>query len=188
MYLFLIAELQPIIPSENFQVTDTTDESIKSMNQPADSSQLVQTNHSELNNSTESLITKHSDEVSLPSPTSELPAPEKLLSIPEPCADLSSDLLLDTTTPAKVMSATDENGTGVTTGQKRSFTESTLTADSLHTAESSGQNRMGKTADSIPDDEDLLSSILGTLSCRISSLDSFLNWFCRSNFHICLVS
>uniref|UniRef100_A0A7N0TAV7 Rad21/Rec8-like protein C-terminal eukaryotic domain-containing protein n=1 Tax=Kalanchoe fedtschenkoi TaxID=63787 RepID=A0A7N0TAV7_KALFE len=148
-----------ILPG-NSEVINTADaESVDDVNQPADPWQQVQANHSGLNEKTESSITKHGNEVSFHPPLSEVPAPEKLLSMPEGHSKLPTDVLPDTT-PEKTLLADDEDGTGVITGQKRSFTESTLTADSLHTAESCGKDRLKKTVESIPDDEDLLSSIL----------------------------
>ncbi|CAM8894565.1 unnamed protein product [Rhodiola kirilowii] len=147
-----------VTSSGNFQAPDTI-ESVDGMNQSADTGQPVQANHSEIHEKAESSITKHTNEVSMSFPMPELPAREKLLSAPEVHAELPSNLLSDTT-PEKVMSTIDEDGAGVITGQKRSFTESTLTVDSLHTAESSGKDRLKKSAESIPDDEDLLSSIL----------------------------
>ncbi|CAM8888597.1 unnamed protein product [Rhodiola kirilowii] len=146
------------VQADSMKAPDTI-ESVDGMNQSADTGQPVQANHSEIHEKAESSITKHTNEVSMSFPMPELPAREKLLSAPEVHAELPSNLLSDTT-PEKVMSTIDEDGAGVITGQKRSFTESTLTVDSLHTAESSGKDRLKKSAESIPDDEDLLSSIL----------------------------
>ena len=54
--------------------------------------------------------------------------------------------------------ATDEN---LVSGRKRSFTESTLTVQSFNSIESYGGAQSKGTVESIPDDNDLLSSILG---------------------------
>ncbi|CAM8922975.1 unnamed protein product [Rhodiola kirilowii] len=144
----------------NFQDTDTTTELADEMNQSADTFQQVQEKPSRSNEKTECSVTKHGDEISSsPPPMAELPAPEKLLSVPEQHTELPTDFLPNTT-PEEVLSVISKDGAGVTTGQKRSFTESTPTMDSLHTAESSGKDGLRKTAESIPNDEDLLSSIL----------------------------
>uniref|UniRef100_A0A7N0RBK3 Uncharacterized protein n=1 Tax=Kalanchoe fedtschenkoi TaxID=63787 RepID=A0A7N0RBK3_KALFE len=138
-----VPEPQPtVILSRNFQVSDTI-ELVDEINQSAETCQQVQPNHSELNERTES----------------SMPTPEKLLSVPEGHAKLPTDLLSETT-PKKAPSTVDEDGTEVITGQKRSFTESILTVDSLHNGQSDVKDRLKKTAESVPDDEDLLSSIL----------------------------
>ncbi|KAK6156441.1 hypothetical protein DH2020_010689 [Rehmannia glutinosa] len=77
------------------------------------------------------------DEIVNNSKESELAAPEKLLSVPEGYMDVHRDMLVE-----------------------RSFTESTLTEHSLNSVESSRQVRVKRTIRSVPDDDDLLSSIL----------------------------
>ena len=82
---------------------------------------------------------------------SDLPAPEKLLFVSEGLASKPNDLLVESTP------SVGEGGDGIklTSGRKRSFTESTLTSDSYC------MTKLKRTAESIPDDDDLLSSILG---------------------------
>ncbi|XP_073032654.1 sister chromatid cohesion 1 protein 4-like [Primulina eburnea] len=91
---------------------------------------------------------------------SQIPAPEKLLSVPDGCADLHTNMLEEVL--PKDFEGLDEGDAGskTLTGKKRCFTESTLTEQSLNSAESSRLVRVKRTAESIPDDDDLLSSIL----------------------------
>lgn len=94
----------------------------------------------------------------------ELPAPEKLLSVVECHADQHKDMLVDGT--PGVFAGFDEGDAGskIVSGKKRSFTESTLTEQSLNSVESSRLVRFKRTVESVPDDDDLLSSILGILN------------------------
>ncbi|KAM7280060.1 hypothetical protein ACFE04_007194 [Oxalis oulophora] len=93
---------------------------------------------------------------------SDLPAPERLLSVPEDLHGKAGGLAL---TPEK--EAALEGGDAFTiaselvSGRKRSFTESTITVESINSVETFGGTRFKRTAESIPDDDDLLSSILG---------------------------
>ncbi|XP_062105135.1 sister chromatid cohesion 1 protein 4 [Humulus lupulus] len=86
----------------------------------------------------------------------DLPAPEKLLSFTDGFTSKPNDLLMESTPRV------DESGAGIkiTTGKKRSFTESTLTVHSLNSSDSFNMTRLNRTTESIPDDNDLLSSIL----------------------------
>ncbi|XP_057463446.1 sister chromatid cohesion 1 protein 4-like isoform X2 [Actinidia eriantha] len=96
------------------------------------------------------------------SENSELPAPEKLLSVPEGQSDLRDNLLV-ASTPGKtflVSGDISDSVTNIISGKKRSFTESTLTVQSLNSVESLGVVRSKRTKESVPDDDDLLSSIL----------------------------
>ncbi|KAI3459095.1 hypothetical protein Pfo_015758 [Paulownia fortunei] len=91
---------------------------------------------------------------------SELPAPEKLLSVPEGHMDLHKDMLVEVS-PGDFEGFDDgDAGSKTAAGRKRSFTESTLTEQSLNSVESSRQVRVKRTTGSVPDDDDLLSSIL----------------------------
>ncbi|KAK8568845.1 hypothetical protein V6N12_007382 [Hibiscus sabdariffa] len=93
---------------------------------------------------------------------SDLPAPEKLLSAPAEPLDKPSDLLAESTTDKEVLAGNDEidAGTKLISGKKRSVTESTLTVESINSVESFGRPQSRRTAESVPDDDDLLSSIL----------------------------
>ncbi|XP_021289042.1 sister chromatid cohesion 1 protein 4 isoform X2 [Herrania umbratica] len=93
---------------------------------------------------------------------SDLPAPEKLLSALEGPIDKPSDLLGESTPDKEVFAGDEETGAGMKliSGKKRSITESTLTVESLNSVESFGRPRSRRTAESVPDDDDLLSSIL----------------------------
>ncbi|XP_010524341.1 PREDICTED: sister chromatid cohesion 1 protein 4-like [Tarenaya hassleriana] len=89
---------------------------------------------------------------------SDLPAPEKVLSVPDGLADKEDDLMVESTPEKEDRDITKEDpGTKNITGRKRTFTESTLTAESLNSVESVGLIHSRRTADSIPDDDDLLS-------------------------------
>ncbi|GMI88713.1 hypothetical protein HRI_002540500 [Hibiscus trionum] len=93
---------------------------------------------------------------------SDLPAPEKLLSAPAEPLDKPSDLLAESTPDKEVLAGNDEidAGTKLISGKKRSVTESTLTVESINSVESFGRPQSRRTAESVPDDDDLLSSIL----------------------------
>lgn len=93
----------------------------------------------------------------------DLPAPEKLLSVPEDCVDPHNRMLPEAS--PGVCTGLDEGDAGskIVSGKKRSFTESTLTEQSLNSVESSRLVRFKRTIESVPDDDDLLSSILGIL-------------------------
>ncbi|XP_024030211.1 sister chromatid cohesion 1 protein 4 [Morus notabilis] len=95
------------------------------------------------------------------SAASDLPAPEKMLSASEGQTCKPNELLLETT-PEKEVSGDDGGGAAskAMSGKKRSFTESTLTVHSLNSSESFGMNKSRRTAEYIPGDDDLLSSIL----------------------------
>ncbi|XWS65243.1 hypothetical protein CRYUN_Cryun05aG0075900 [Craigia yunnanensis] len=88
---------------------------------------------------------------------SDLPAPEKLLSAPEGPLDKPSDLLGESTPDKEVLAGNDEidAGTKLISGKKRS-----ITIESINSVESFGRPRSRRTAESVPDDDDLLSSIL----------------------------
>ncbi|KAK8542434.1 hypothetical protein V6N13_136991 [Hibiscus sabdariffa] len=92
---------------------------------------------------------------------SDLPAPEKLLSAPESPTEKSSDFPGESTLEKEVAEGNDEveAETKFVSGKKRSITESTITAESINSVESFRRPRF-RTAESIPDDDDLLSSIL----------------------------
>lgn len=89
--------------------------------------------------------------------TSDFPAPEKLLSLPQGISDLPKDFVPEST-PATGDGG--DAGSNMLTGKKRSFTESSLTAQSLNLDESSGLFATNVTRESVLDDDDLLSSIL----------------------------
>lgn len=87
----------------------------------------------------------------------DLPAPEKLLSVSDISADKSNDLLVEATPDKEGL----EDAIKQISGRKRSLAESTAT---MHSLESFGLSQSKQTAESIPDDDDLLSSILGIAS------------------------
>lgn len=97
------------------------------------------------------------------SAASEMPEPEKLLSLAYQHDGEVNDMLVESTPDNQGIS---DSHTGTAkvkgiSGKKRSFTESTLTVQSVDLVESYGGAQSKRTAESIPDDDDLLSSILG---------------------------
>lgn len=96
--------------------------------------------------------------------TTELPAPEKLLSVPEGHMELHSGMMMEAIPGDFEGLYEDDAGSKIAAGRKRTFTESTLTEQSLNSVESSRQVRFKQTTGSVPDDDDLLSSILGILN------------------------
>ncbi|KAL1552162.1 sister chromatid cohesion 1 protein 4-like [Salvia divinorum] len=92
--------------------------------------------------------------------TTELPAPEKLLSVPEGHIELHSGMMMEVIPRDFEGLYEDDAGSKTAAGRKRTFTESTLTEQSLNSVESSRQVRFKQTTGSVPDDDDLLSSIL----------------------------
>lgn len=94
--------------------------------------------------------------------SSDLPAPEKPLSVPEGLLDKSNDLLVESTPEKEVLAGSGgvDAGNKLISGKKRSYTESTITVESLNSSESFGVDRSKRNSEFIPDDDDLLSSIL----------------------------
>ncbi|KAK9292227.1 hypothetical protein L1049_020190 [Liquidambar formosana] len=92
----------------------------------------------------------------------DVPAPEKLLSVPEGLSHLPNDWLIESTPDKEVQVEGEGNGAGIEiiSGKKRSFMESNLTLQSLNSVESFGKHQFERTVESVPDDDDLLSSIL----------------------------
>lgn len=101
----------------------------------------------------------------------ELPAPEKLLSVPEGLADLPDNFMESTPDGSHLLSGGGggDAGINIDSRKKRSFTESTLTVQSLDSVESLAGTRSKRTKESIPDDDDLLASILGIECCLWTS-------------------
>ncbi|ESQ41617.1 hypothetical protein EUTSA_v10012533mg [Eutrema salsugineum] len=91
---------------------------------------------------------------------SALPAPEKVLTAPNRLGDENGFMVESTPDKEDPGTCNDDAGNNNITGKKRTFTESTLTAESLNSVESVGLIKSKRTADSVPDDDDLLSSIL----------------------------
>ncbi|XP_070031416.1 sister chromatid cohesion 1 protein 4 isoform X1 [Nicotiana tomentosiformis] len=94
------------------------------------------------------------------SAASALPPPEKILSMPGGLVDLPRSIFSEAT-PDYLAGIDEAYASGkFISGRKRSYTESTLTEQSLNSVESSRMVRSKMTAGFIPDDDDLLSSIL----------------------------
>ncbi|KAL3520448.1 hypothetical protein ACH5RR_018597 [Cinchona calisaya] len=90
----------------------------------------------------------------------DFPVPEKMLSVPEGFGDRPRNLLMEAT-PGDIAGVDESDaGSRIVSGKKRSYTESTLTDQSLNSVESSRAIRTKKTVEAVPDDDDLLSSIL----------------------------
>ncbi|XP_010312619.1 sister chromatid cohesion 1 protein 4 isoform X1 [Solanum lycopersicum] len=94
------------------------------------------------------------------SAASALPAPEKILSMSRGLVDLPRSIFPEATPDYLAGFNEVEAGDKFISGKKRSYTESTLTEQSLNSAESSRMVRSKKSGGFIPDDDDLLSSIL----------------------------
>ncbi|CAN8236229.1 unnamed protein product [Cochlearia groenlandica] len=91
---------------------------------------------------------------------SDLPAPEKILNEPSGQDDVNGFMVETTPDKEDPSTCNDDAGNNNLTGKKRTFTESTLTAESLKSVESVALIQSKKTAVSVPADDDLLSSIL----------------------------
>ncbi|XP_057801496.1 sister chromatid cohesion 1 protein 4-like isoform X2 [Salvia miltiorrhiza] len=122
--------------------------------------QNVNENKTQHDASSEDILVAAVEADGLARATSELPAPEKLLSVPEGHINLHSGMMMEVS-PGD-FEGLDEGDAGSKTaaGRKRTFTESTLTEQSLNSVESSREVRIKRTTGSVPDDDDLLSSIL----------------------------
>lgn len=94
---------------------------------------------------------------------SDLPAPEKVLAVPNGLRDGNDCTVESTPDKGDPGTCNEDAENNNITGKKRTFTESTLTAESLNSVESVGLIQSKRTANSVPDDDDLLSSILGIL-------------------------
>ncbi|KAJ0261033.1 Sister chromatid cohesion 1 protein 4 [Hirschfeldia incana] len=92
--------------------------------------------------------------------TDDVPAPEKVLAAPDRHGDETGFMVESTPDKEGHATCNEDAGNNKITGKKRTFTESTLTAESLNSVESVGLIQSKRTADSVPDDDDLLSSIL----------------------------
>lgn len=92
-----------------------------------------------------------------------VPEPEKMLSFSEGLAFGPINLLVESAPDKDILEEDDGDGAGmqILSGKKRSFTETTLAVHSLNSIESPGITRSRITVESVPDDDDLLSSILG---------------------------
>ncbi|CAJ2645594.1 unnamed protein product [Trifolium pratense] len=96
------------------------------------------------------------------STASDIPETEKMLSVAHQHDGEMNHLLLESTPGNQGIPEGHTEAAGVTSmsGKKRSYTESTLTVQSMDLVESYGGAQSKRTAVSIPDDDDLLSSIL----------------------------
>ncbi|XP_019443833.1 PREDICTED: sister chromatid cohesion 1 protein 4-like [Lupinus angustifolius] len=97
------------------------------------------------------------------SAASDMPEPEKMLSLAyQHDGETNNNLPMESTPNNQGVSDdhTDPAGVKSISSKKRSFTESTLTMQSVDFVESYGGTQSKRTGESIPDDDDLLSSIL----------------------------
>ncbi|CAN4114935.1 unnamed protein product [Withania somnifera] len=99
-------------------------------------------------------------EIMSSSAASALPAPEKILSMPGGLVDMPRSIFPEATPNYLVGINETDAGSKFILGKKRSYTESTLTEQSLNSAESSRMVHSKNSAGFVPDDDDLLSSIL----------------------------
>ncbi|KAF3976738.1 hypothetical protein CMV_000094 [Castanea mollissima] len=123
----------------------------------------IQSDSRKLDGQMKNAVFSNSQLNNLSSPqTSDFPAPEKMLSVVEALTTKQNDLLVNSTPDKEALAGDDGAAAGIEliSGKKRSFTESTLTVQSVNSVESFGMTQSKKTAESVPDDDDLLSSIL----------------------------
>lgn len=108
-----------------------------------------------------------------------LSAPEKLLSVPEDVdQDQQNNMFGEISQVDYARLDASDAGSKVISSKKRSFTESTLTEQSLNSVESSRLVRFKRTIESMPDDDDLLSSILGIMVLFYFCIEMFsIEWF-----------
>ncbi|GAB2287120.1 hypothetical protein Dimus_021506 [Dionaea muscipula] len=116
--------------------------------------------HSNLDGQVSSLVSSDSPtrkENSAPVP--DLPSPEKLLSVPD--TGRSNELFVDSTPAKEILAEGDgDSAVNVLSGKKRSLTESTVTFQSITSVESFAGYQSKNSVEFIPNDDDLLSSIL----------------------------
>ncbi|XP_010251392.1 PREDICTED: sister chromatid cohesion 1 protein 4-like [Nelumbo nucifera] len=92
----------------------------------------------------------------------DMPAPETLLSVPTEVTSLPNHLLLEPTPEKETVQECEgsEDGVKILSGKKRCSMESTPALQSGKSTKLSGVPQSKRTVESIPDDDDLLSSIL----------------------------
>lgn len=118
------------------------------------------------------------------SAASDMPEPEKMLSLAYQHNGEANNLLVESTPHNQgIFEGLTDAGVQCISGKKRSFTESTLTVQSVDLVESYGGAQSKRTAESVPDDDDLLSSILGITMVLYAFCFIFLATVC-----ICLVN
>nr|GMC52081.1 sister chromatid cohesion 1 protein 4 isoform X1 [Ipomoea batatas] len=128
--------------------------------------QISEDNHMKIPSSCEDnhavYLTSNDQVQNLCSSAHDLAAPEKLLSVPGGLVDLSRSVVEEATPGelTKVNESDAAESNNLFSGRKRSYTESTLTEQSLNSFESSRMAHSTRTKDFFPDDDDLLSSIL----------------------------
>ncbi|KAL6558190.1 hypothetical protein OROMI_018540 [Orobanche minor] len=132
------------------------------------SEQNVKENQVQHNASGEDILVAAVEGDGLAHATAEMPAFEKLLSVPEGHTDLHSGMMMEVS--PRAFEGLDEGDVGSKTaaGRKRTFTESTLTEQSLNSVESSRQVCVKRTTGSIPAGDDLLSSILAAIQQQLT--------------------
>lgn len=115
-----------------------------------------------------------SDNLNQPS-NSDFPAPEMLLSAPTTVPDVPSNFL----SSEKEVSSEGEgsgNGTKILSGKRRHLMESTPLLQDENSAKLSGVSRSKRTMESVPDDDDLLSSILGVILVLLLCFNGLTSW------------
>ncbi|KAL8130538.1 hypothetical protein V2J09_019693 [Rumex salicifolius] len=91
----------------------------------------------------------------------EFTSPEKMLSLPDVPVNKSHELFVEATPERHVLAQGDQDATtNRMSGKKRSLTESTITLQSQNSVDTSEAAQSKRSVDFVPDDDDLLSSIL----------------------------
>ncbi|KAA8538806.1 hypothetical protein F0562_025498 [Nyssa sinensis] len=154
------SEASTEVQGEGCHTTDVTKPALEENQVPEPASREdIQVDFSRLDDQVGNAISRDTQLENLhSSDNSEFPAPEKFLSVTEGLAVLPNNLLVESTPDKADLAGVD--GIKIISGKKRSYTESTLTVQSLNSIESLGAASSKRTRESIPDDDDLLSSIL----------------------------
>ncbi|OVA10663.1 Rad21/Rec8-like protein [Macleaya cordata] len=154
-----------VVQGEECHPIDVTDTTISEANERTESVPCddIQINLIKSDEHLDTNISKDSHEESLECPaSSDLPAPEILLSAPEAVPDAPGDLLVESSPGKEVSTGREGSGDGLRnlSKRKRNLMESTPVLPDGNTANLSGATRSKRILDSVPDDDDLLSSIL----------------------------
>ncbi|KAG9137024.1 hypothetical protein Leryth_013865 [Lithospermum erythrorhizon] len=96
--------------------------------------------------------------------------PEKLRSVTVGADNHPGSLVMDYTPGELVRNDEGDAGSNFISGKKRTYTESTLTEQSFYTVVSSDIAHSKRTVESVPDDDDLLSSILAGRKTSVLNL------------------
>ncbi|KAK2988116.1 hypothetical protein RJ640_017448 [Escallonia rubra] len=153
----------PVVQGERCNATDGSHEILEENHimEPA-SHENIEAAYSKPDDQLDNVIPVESQMGKLNWASMDLPTPEKLLCAPGGLVDVPNNLLLEATPHKGVLAVGDGDGAGSKffSGKKRSFNDSEMTVQSLNSVATSSVRGTIRTAEPIPDDNDLLSSIL----------------------------